>query len=92
MCEPGFVAEQPMDLLANRIELLDSQATNRSAALAGEVFALAVTDERVEAGAVSEVDVPGEPVLLERFEVPVDGGEVESQLGRDVFCRSGPVG
>jgi hypothetical protein len=59
--------------------------------LAIEVFALPAPDELIAPGAVAEVDVPSEPVALERLEVAVDRGEVESQALRELLGRHGAV-
>jgi hypothetical protein len=91
--EASLEAEELFHLVANGVELLRYDRPYRSAALAGEEFAFAVSDECIEAWAVSEVDMPRETVPLERFQVAVDRGDVELQRGGDVlgrdraFCR-----
>src|ERR671937_330088 len=77
VAEPGFVAETPANRLAGRVELAGLDAHDRAAALADQVLALALPEERVEAGAVAEVNVPDDAHGLEPFEVAVDRGEIE---------------
>jgi hypothetical protein len=83
--ESSFVAEQFLDLSANGIELLGAEGAYGTAALAGEEFSLAATDEHVEAGSVTEVNVSCESVLLERLKVAVHRGDVNSQAVGEVF-------
>ena len=75
--EASLVAEELFHLVANGVELLRHERPYRSAALAGEEFVFAVADECVEARTVSEVHMSREAVLLERFQVAVDRGDVE---------------
>ncbi len=85
--EASLVAEQLPDAIANRVELLWSERSDRAAALAREKLVLATPDERVQPGSVTEVHVPREAVLLERLEVSVHRGEVEPQVVCDVLRR-----
>src|SRR5436190_3871185 len=77
VAEPGFVAEAPANRLAGRVELAGLDTDNLAAALADQVLALALAEERVEAGTVAQVNVPDDAHRLEPLEVAVDRGEVE---------------
>ena len=77
MAEPGFVAEAPANRLAGRVELAGLDTDNLAASLADQVLALALAEERVEAGTMAEVNMPNDAHRLEPLEVAVDRGEVE---------------
>lgn len=85
MGEARFVSEQLPDLVANRVDLLRCERPDRAAPLAGKEFAFAPADKCIQAGSVPEVDVPRQSVLLERFEVSVDRGDIELQRLSDVL-------
>src|ERR1700676_1997761 len=76
---------------ADRIQLRRLHSLHGAAALAMQIFPLAAPDELVEAGTVTEVDMTREPVALERFEIAVHGGEVETDSLRDALRGQEPV-
>src|SRR3954451_20388057 len=63
--EARLVAERLADRVARAIELVRSNRDDLAAALADEVFALAVADQAVEAGAMADVHVAHYAELLE---------------------------
>lgn len=91
MGEPGLIAEQRRDLLADRIELRCGDTAHGAAALTREELSFAAPDQHVEAGTVAEVHVPGETVLLERLEIAVHRGDVEAETSFKLLGRDGSV-
>ena len=70
--EAGAVAELGLDRVADGVEALAVDGGHAVAALADEVLALAVADQRVEPGAVPGVHVAHDAELLEVLERAVD--------------------
>src|SRR5436190_13669996 len=97
VAEPRVVAEPPPDRAADAVELAGLDGPCPPAALADEVLANSLADERVEAGAVPEVDVADDAERLHPLEVAVDRGQVERRapfvepLG-DALGRDRPLG
>jgi hypothetical protein len=91
MGESGLVPEQVLDLLAHRIQLLRRERPDAAAALTGEELSFAAADQLVQTRPVSKVNVPSEPVLLERLEVAIHRGHVQVQGGGNVLRRDRPV-
>ena len=76
--------------LAYRGELIGREHGQLPAALAVEILALVAADERIEARAVAEVDVAGQPVAFEHLEVAVYRGLLERQRLGQLCADTGP--
>lgn len=95
--ESRLVAEAAPDGAPDRIELSRLDARHLAAALAGEVFALLRTHQRIQARAMTDVDVADQSELLELGEVPVNRGCVHRRAGpahppRQVLGGDRPIG
>src|SRR3954466_16122221 len=79
------------------LDRVDLERPVGAAALARDVARLVVSRERVQPGAVRDVEVPDEADLLERVEVAVDGREVRAreapvEAGGDRVGGNGSLG
>src|SRR5580704_14721792 len=70
------VAELALDQLTHRVELLRHDRSVLRAALTSEVLALTGDSQRMQSGAVPEVNVSNQPDVLERLQVAVDRSDV----------------
>jgi hypothetical protein len=75
--EAHVVAEAAFDVATDRVEEFGTNSPCGVAFQAIDVFPRSATDELVESGAVSEVDVVQQTVAFEGIEVAVDGGRDE---------------
>src|SRR5204863_385246 len=67
--EARAVAEGALDRLAHSVELLARHRKVIGATLAGQVLLLAGDGERMQPGAVPQMDMPNEPDFLEGLQV-----------------------
>ena len=70
--ESRLVAESILEVLAHRCELIRFHGSHLGAALAVQVFDFVTSDQRVEAGAVAEVNVPQQALAFEDLQIAVD--------------------
>jgi hypothetical protein len=91
------VAEQMLDQLAYRIQLRRRDRAIGGTPLARQVLALAGHGQRVQSGAVAEVDVPDDARILECLEIAVHRRDVRAwhaaaDAFRDLLRRHRPIG
>src|ERR1700722_17503443 len=70
--EPRGQPEPVTNLGSDRVKIAGLEYGHTAAALAVEKLAVLAAGQDVQAGTVAEVDVAGEPVLLEHLEVAID--------------------
>jgi hypothetical protein len=85
MAETCLVAVSLSDAFANGIELLGGQRPDGSAAIAIQVLPLAVTEQRIQPGAVAEMDVAHQAVALKRLEVAMHRSRVQARATRYIL-------
>lgn len=91
MIEACLVPVALGDAFANGIELLHGQRPDGAAAIAVQVLALAAAEQRVQPGAVAEMNVAHEAVALERLEVTMHRSRVQVRAARDILGRDRAV-
>jgi hypothetical protein len=85
MTETCLVAVALFDAFANGIELLGGQRPDSSATIAVQVLPLAATEQRIQPGAVAEVDVSHQAVALQRLEIAMHRCRVQARAARYVL-------
>src|SRR5450755_2775771 len=79
MREAGHVAEPPAYRPPHLVELVGRDRGEGGTSLTGQVLLLALGGDRVEARAVTEMDVADDAQALERLEVAVHRGDVRGR-------------
>jgi hypothetical protein len=77
--ETSLVAEPVLNRLACLIELMRLDREHLATSLTEEVLAFSFAHERIEAWAMTKMNVAHHPAALEGLEVAVDRGHVESR-------------
>lgn len=97
VAEPSLVPEPVPQQVPDGLQLRWVDTPDPIAALTGQVFAFAATDQPVQPRAMPDVDVAHHAELLERGQVPVHRGDVRASDAparalSDVLGRHRPVG